>query len=219
MEDDGGPLQACAERPGRARPRLGYLVSRYPKVTETFILREMLELERTGCRIDLFSLQRERQQVVHPEASQLQAEVTFGWPPSPSLLLDQLFWARRAPRRYSRVWRRAIPGNLGSPRSLLRALAVVSPAASFARTMGDRGIEHAHWATHPALAALVIGELTDLPYSITVHAHDLFVNWSMLGDKLVGTRAIVTISSYNLDLIRSLYGQPWPTRPWWCAAA
>jgi len=39
-----------------------------------------------------------------------------------------------------------------------------------------------------------------------VHAHDLFVNRSMLGDKLIGARAIVTISSYNLDLIRSLYG-------------
>ena len=138
--------------------RLAYVVSRFPKVTETFILREMITLEQSGCRIELFSLLREPRSVAHPEADQLRAAPRFGWPPTWRLLLDQLFWARCSPRRYVRAWRRAILGNVGSPRSLVRALSVVPMAASFARTMAGLGVQHvhAHWATHPALAALVI---------------------------------------------------------------
>ncbi len=187
---------------------IAYVVSRFPKVTETFILREIVELEQAGCRIELFSLRREPQSVAHPEADQLRADPRFGWPTTASLLVDQLYWARKAHRRYVRAWRRALLGNLRSPRSLLRALAVVPVAASFARTMLELGVQHvhAHWATHPALAALVIRELTGLPYSVTLHAHDLYVDRTMLGEKLADARAVVTISEYNLDLLRSLYG-------------
>ena len=188
--------------------RLAYLISRYPKLTETFIVREMIELERNGCRIDLFSLFRERQTVSHPEAAKLRAGMHFGWPPSLRLPLDQLFWLRRAPRRYARAWWRAVMGNIRSPRSLMRAVAVVPVAASFARTMTRLGVQHvhAHWATHPALAALVIRHLAGIPYSLTVHAHDLYVDRTMLEEKLSDAEFVVTISAYNLDLIRSLYG-------------
>jgi glycosyltransferase involved in cell wall biosynthesis len=211
---DGVVLTAVGTVPsdtnGSAGPnlRLAYLVSRFPKATETFILREMLELERLGCRIDLFSLHEEPQTVSHPEVEELRAGKHFGWPASLGLFLDQLFWLRRAPRRYFGAWWRATVGNVHSPKSLIQAMAVVLAAASFARTMIRLDVQHvhAHWATHPALAALVIRHLTGIPYSLTVHAHDLYVDRTMLAAKLNEAEFVVTISSYNLELIRSLYG-------------
>jgi colanic acid/amylovoran biosynthesis glycosyltransferase len=189
--------------------RLAYVVSRFPKVTETFILREVIELERSGCQIELYSLIRERQtEVTHPEETDLRAGTHFGWPPKFQLLSDQLFWLRRAPRRYGSAWLRALVGSARSPKSLLRAAAVVPVAATFARSMSELGIQrvHAHWATHPALAAFVIKHLTGIPYSLTVHAHDLYVDQTMLCEKLLDASFVVTVSTYNRDLLRSLCG-------------
>jgi len=39
--------------------RVAYLVSRFPKISETFILSEMLELEQRGIQIELFPIMRE----------------------------------------------------------------------------------------------------------------------------------------------------------------
>ncbi|MBO9343930.1 MAG: colanic acid biosynthesis glycosyltransferase WcaL, partial [Roseiflexus sp.] len=51
------------------RPRtVAYTMSRFPKITETFILIEMLELERQGVRVEIFPLIREREPVQHADA-------------------------------------------------------------------------------------------------------------------------------------------------------
>ena len=48
--------------------RVGYVVSRFPLLTETFVLREMLELERRGWDVDLYAIIHEDRQRMHPEA-------------------------------------------------------------------------------------------------------------------------------------------------------
>jgi glycosyltransferase involved in cell wall biosynthesis len=49
--------------------------------------------------------------------------------------------------------------------------------------------------------------LTGLPYSITLHAHDLHVDRTMLATKLGEAVAVVTISEHNAALLRSEYPQ------------
>jgi glycosyltransferase involved in cell wall biosynthesis len=113
------------------------------------------------------------------------------------------------PRAYLRVWARAIRGNLASPAFLARAIAVVPRAALIARLVRDgrHGHVHAHWATHPTLAALVVKELTGVGFSFTAHAHDLYLDRSMLDEKIRDARFVVTISEYNRALIGELYGR------------
>jgi glycosyltransferase involved in cell wall biosynthesis len=48
--------------------------------------------------------------------------------------------------------------------------------------------------------------LTGLPYSITVHAHDIYVERTMLEEKVRSSALIVAISEYNRDLLTRLYG-------------
>jgi glycosyltransferase involved in cell wall biosynthesis len=71
------------------------------------------------------------------------------------------------------------------------------------------GVEHihAHWATHPTLAAYVASHLTGIGYSFTGHAHDLYVDRTMLQEKIERARFVVTISEYNRRLLTSLYGR------------
>jgi glycosyltransferase involved in cell wall biosynthesis/predicted ATP-grasp superfamily ATP-dependent carboligase len=189
--------------------RVAYIVSRFPHPTETFIAREVTALERQGVEVDLFALVRQRTASVPPEAApwvpRLCSPRPWGW----GTQLAQLYWLVRHPGRYARCWRRAVHGNLSSPRFLLRALLVVPLAAACAREIRRRGSDavHAHWATHPALAAYCVGVLTGLPWSVTVHAHDLYVDRTMLDEKLRSARFVVTISEYNARLLRTLYGR------------
>ncbi|RPH60873.1 MAG: colanic acid biosynthesis glycosyltransferase WcaL, partial [Chloroflexi bacterium] len=67
---------------------------------------------------------------------------------------------------------------------------------------------HAHYATHPALAAWIIHNLTGIPYSITVHAHDIYVNQTMLEPKIRGARFVAAISEYNRQFLGKHLG-PW----------
>lgn len=180
--------------------RVAWLVSRFPVVTETFILREMDELERRGASIDLFALVRDDPAVLHDSAAARLSGLVAGSDIGLVQLAGaQLRWFRRRPRRLAQAWLSALWGNRRSPSFLLRALAVVPVAAVFAERMEQRGVRriHAHWATHPALAAYVIGLLTDLPYGVTAHAHDIYVEGSMLGEKLGSADLVVTISEFN----------------------
>jgi colanic acid/amylovoran biosynthesis glycosyltransferase len=140
---------------------------------------------------------------MHPDAQALLPRVHFGAPVSAATLGAQIHWLRRRPLRYTLAWWGAVRGNIRSPGFLCRALVTVPLAAAFARDIERLGVEHvhAHYATHPALAAWVIQRLTGLPYSFTAHAHDLYVDRSMLSEKLARARFVVTVSEFNRRLL------------------
>lgn len=185
---------------------MGYVLSRFPKITETFILYEMLELRRIGIDVTIHAIVRQRTGPIHPEAQPLIADVTFGTDLLP-LLGSQAYWLARRPIRYLASWVRALRGNLRSPRFLIRAAVTVPVAAHFARRMREARVEHvhAHWATHPTLAAMLAAGLLDVPFSFTAHAHDLYVNRTMLGEKIAAASFVATISEYNQRLLEGLY--------------
>src|SRR3972149_6491569 len=58
-------------------PLIGYIMSRFPKITETFILREMLELEKSGQPLLILPLIRLKEPVFHAEVKQLMSRVIF----------------------------------------------------------------------------------------------------------------------------------------------
>ena len=199
--------EGASEQAGGAK-KVAYLMSRFPKTTETFILYEILEVERLGLHVEVFPLLRERDEVVHPGAEALIARAHYRRILSPEVLAAQIYWLGRRPGAYVRAWWRALRGNLGSRNFLARALMIVPLAAAFAREMQALGVAHvhAHWATHPALAAYVINLLAGLPYSITAHSHEIYVDRTMLEEKIRAASFVVTISEYNRRLLRELYG-------------
>jgi glycosyltransferase involved in cell wall biosynthesis len=187
---------------------IAYLMSRFPKVSETFILYEILELERLGMQVEIFPLVHELENVAHPEAQALVDRAHYSRLAAPAVLAAQFYWLFKRPAAYLRTWWQSIRGNLGSRKFLIRAVAIVPQAALFARQMEALSVKHihAHYATHPALAAYVIHQLTGLPYSITAHAHDIYVERPMLEEKIRAASFVVAISEYNKRLLGELYG-------------
>lgn len=189
--------------------KLAYLVSRFPKISETFILYEILELRKLGFEIDIFPLVREREDVQHPEVASLTSRTHYHSVLSVSVVLAQFFWIARRPVQYIGALWNVFRGNASSPKFLIRGIVAFLLAGLFAKEIKRSGIGHvhAHWATHPALAAYVVHRLTGLPYSFTAHAHDIYVEQSMLREKIDDSEFVVTISEFNRRFLAGLYGQ------------
>jgi glycosyltransferase involved in cell wall biosynthesis len=184
-------------------------MSRFPKLTETFILYEMLAVERRGVAVEVYPLQRERTSTMHPEAAPFVARARFAPFLSLGVLLAQLRFLVRRPRAYLGalfVWLRA---TLGSLRYFGGALAFFPKAVWFAERMQAEGITHvhAHFASHPAAAALVIRRLTGIPYSFTAHGSDLHRDRHMLREKVAEADFVVAISDYNRRVIVAECGE------------
>ena len=181
------------------RPKIAYVMSRFPKLSETFILREMIALEEAGWDIKVYPLILEHTEVMHAEVRPwLDKVVHFSWL-SGDVLNSNLREFLRNPILYFMLWCQVLWENLPSPNFLVRAILLFPKTVHMAVDMEKNGITHihAHYATHPALAAWLICKLKGIPYSITAHAHDIFVNQVMLASKLRDSSFIVTISEFN----------------------
>jgi colanic acid/amylovoran biosynthesis glycosyltransferase len=198
-------LSASAEAAGddRGRVKVAYVMSRFPKVSETFILGEILAVENEGVDAELFPLLRERTDVVHPEAAALCERARFQPFLSLAILGSQLHFLRRSPRTYLETLWALLRGTWGSLNFFVGALGIFPKVAHAARLMEADGIAHVHchFSSHPAAAGFVIRRLTGIPYSFTAHGSDLHVDRHMLREKVEEAAFVVAISEFNRDVI------------------
>lgn len=191
------------------RPKLGYIVSRFPHLPETFILREIIELEKMGWSISLYPLISQHQAVMHRDASKWVRRSKKAALFAPTVWIANVKTLLHSPGRYLKTWARMVRSNLSSLNLLVRALVLFPKSVWMAEQMEKEGIGHihAHYATHPALAAWIIHQLTGIGYSVTIHAHDIFVRRAMLAKKIQDATFIVAISDFNRDFILRELGQ------------
>ncbi len=179
------------------------MMSRFPHLPETFILREMIGIEKAGWEIFLYPLICQQQSVVHPEAKPwINRAHCFPYF-SAQILRSNLYFFLKKPLAYLSTWAKMVAGNMGSPKFLIRALALFPKSVGMAHVMQQEHIDHihAHYATHPALSAWIIHQLTGIHYSFTVHAHDIFVERPMLTAKIRSAQFIIAISQFNRNFL------------------
>lgn len=179
--------------------KVAYIMSRFPHLPETFILREMVEMEKRGVEVALYPLIVQPQSVVHVEAqSWVQRARRLPWM-SREILLSNWKQFIANPMLCVKLFLRILMGNFPSPKFLVRALLMFPKVVCMANLMRAEGVSHihAHYATYPALAAWIIHKLTGISYSITAHAHDIYVDRTMLSPKIRDASFVVAISEYN----------------------
>ena len=187
---------------------IAYVMSRFPHLPETFILREMTEMERLGWSIHLYPLMLQQQTIVHPEAHRWLATAQSSPFFSRTVLGATSKTLVKQPRTLLAILGRTVAEYWRTPSELVRALALLPKALTMAHQMQTAGIAHihAHYATYPAFAAWVIHRLTGISYSLTIHAHDIFVSQTMLQAKLQAASAVVVISEFNREFIAQHVG-------------
>lgn len=183
--------------------RVAVLMSRFPKITETFILYEMLELVRLGMDVQIYPLLREPATVVHPEVDALAGRLHYRPLLSGTILASNLRCFLRQPRLYVSVLAHLLRGTWRSANFLVGLLGIWPKSVHLGREMKRDGVRHihAHFATHPTLAALIIHRLTGIPFSFTAHGSDLHVDQRMLAEKIAASEFAVMISRYNRDFV------------------
>jgi colanic acid/amylovoran biosynthesis glycosyltransferase len=199
----GGIETEGAVEDGRRPLRVAYVMSRFPKLTETFVLYEMIAMEAGGTPVELYPLLRERQAVVHPDAERFVRRAHFRPFLSPAVAGAHLHFLFRGPLRYVRALAAGIRTAWGSWNFTFGAIGTLPKVVCFARDMERRGVGHvhAHFATHPALAALVIHRLTGIPFSFTAHGSDLHVDRRGLDRKVDEAAFAVTVSRFNREVM------------------
>ncbi|HYC93498.1 MAG TPA: glycosyltransferase family 4 protein [Thermoanaerobaculia bacterium] len=185
------------------------LLSRFPTVTETFILREVDEMERQGQRVRLVPMLQEHPPVIHDAALPWTERALYTRYLSLPIVLANLRTLIRRPVRYVSLFLRLVLGTILRPGTLARTVAVFPKSVYLAGQLSREGIRHvhAHFATHPSTMALIIASLSDITFSFTVHAHDIQLDRSLLGWKLSETRFVRSISDFNKRFLEELYPQ------------
>lgn len=193
--------------------RVDYLVSRFPRTSETFIVREIDAVARGGTEIGVIrALFPSPDTTVHPVTARW---VDRAWRPETRASCRGLAWAIRThPGRLGRLLAETVLDFHRSPGLLVRALVTVVVATAHARQIARTpGVHlHAHYATFPLLAAWACHRLTGVTYSVTTHAHDIYVDTSGLYRRCAEAEFVVAISRYNKDLLERLLAPSTPVK-------
>lgn len=179
--------------------KIAYLVSRFPHLPETFILREMNVLKDKGVDIYLYPLINQKTDIVHDDAKQWLSKAKQSSYFSLVIFKSNVKLFLKKPITFLNLYVQLIIESISNPEYLFKCLVLFPKAIHFADDMVKNEINHihAHYATYPAFVAWLIHSLTDITYSITVHAHDIYVFQTMLRTKLNLAEKIIAISKFN----------------------
>jgi glycosyltransferase involved in cell wall biosynthesis len=196
-------MSAMSVRP--TDKKIAYLTKIFPKISETFILQEVLDLEALGVNLAIFTLQRPTDNITHSLAGQIRASVTCLpdslWGVRQSPLWAHTRLALTSPRRYLstiRFWLQSTERP---------SLSKVLQAGSLATALQDGQIDHlhVHFANAPTSVAELTHRFSGIPYSMTCHAKDIFLaEPATLRRKMRHAEFVITCTEDNRQHLQQL---------------
>lgn len=183
--------------------KIGYILHAFPALSETFILNEILALEKLGTQIAVFRLFRPKDGVQHAQVKSLCASVWTmpenRWAKAMCLGNALLYFARTQPRKLVQFFRIVRRHLHGKEEDQLETRPLWVWALLVGHAVVQEGVTHihAHMAGMSTTVAWLASQLTGRPFSFTTHAVDLFVQPHLLREKALGAQFVVTISEYN----------------------
>lgn len=195
---------------------VAYVLRSFPRLSQTFILNEVLALEQLGVRLEIFSIIDPAEPITQPGVARVRSPIRYLQRPSSwrrtRVLCDHLVMLRRRPRRYL-----ATTGYVLQRRDLDEGYTSATRWACFdyAVRLSRRISEHpsvaprvshlhSHFAHDPTLVALLTRRLTGVTFSFTAHARDLYqTRPASLSERIHESTSVVTCCAANLDHLTS----------------
>jgi glycosyltransferase involved in cell wall biosynthesis len=167
-----------------ARGRLGVLVRSFPKLSETFILGEILGLERAGFQVTVFTLRPPTDAIAQPLVAQVRAPIVLVAPPAPC--------GESA----------GMAGTTGADADPDDELARLLAAQLRRRGIGHL---HGHFIDRPGAIAAHAAELAGITFSLSAHAKDIYLGDPRQIRGLLGAACFtVTCTGYNHEVLEGL---------------
>ncbi|ROU00157.1 glycosyltransferase family 4 protein [Histidinibacterium lentulum] len=183
--------------------KVGYVLKRYPRFSETFVVGEILAHEAAGQEIEIFALRPVAETHFQDNLGQVRAPVTF---------------VPHAFRGADALWQLIAEAHARLP-DAARAFARmadtdgrdVAQAIVVALACRDRGVGHlhAHFGTVSTAVARLAAALAGIGYSFTAHAKDIYYDYEApqhLDRKIADAKAVVTVSDYNVGFLQDRFG-------------
>jgi glycosyltransferase involved in cell wall biosynthesis len=196
---------ASTHAPTGPAGRLGYLVTSFPRVSETFIINELIELERQGFDVRIYSMVAATDRIRHRLVDEIHSPIRYL--PKPlsrsigTVLADHAWLLIRSPRAYaSTLFHVVTSGEVD-------LVARFPQAPCLARMLEREGVTHVHagFVHMPGSLAYIVSLLTGRPYSLATHARDLYHSPpGLLRKKLAGARVVFTCTRYNVGYFQRL---------------
>jgi len=236
-QEHEGDRRGTPGAPVRALPRgaIAYVLTAFPRLSETFIASEIHRLEQRGLRLRLFVLKSDDPSEPHPVVGRITARPDY-LPPTTSLSRTPLLrWlagnlpaflpgllrtARRRPLGVARAAWAALCQSLRArrpgawpPKVYVKDFLRASEVADRLHTAGDVRHLHAHFCHGTTTVTWLASMMSGIPFSFTAHARDLY-NESLnpaglLERKLRAARFAVTCTEANrTHLMRIANGVP-----------
>lgn len=185
--------------------KIAFLLSGFPRLSETFILNELLELQRQGLSFSIFALKRENDSGQQSDVQLLQTRPIFVPGKITIRFVTEVILAISAftfqsPLKFIRVSRRFLMTGK-KERSFTLALSFarwVWLCRKFQRKQVHQ--VHAHFAHDPTTMAFWVFRLLNIPYSFTAHAKDIYCYpQNLLREKIHHARWVTTCTCFNKE--------------------
>lgn len=183
----------------QVRKKLAYVVKRYPRFSETFIVNEILAHERAGWDVSIFSLLPPVDTHFQSSIGEVRAPVTYL--PAKPKITDLWSAVREALQNLNDAKEVLATADSATAREVCQAI-------SLAQQVSERRIEHlhAHFATSASEVARLASRLAKTPFSFTAHAKDIFhrdVSAADLDRRIADAATVVTVSDFNVNHLRN----------------
>jgi glycosyltransferase involved in cell wall biosynthesis len=190
--------------------KIAYVLKMYPRFSETFIVNEILELERQGIDVRIYSLRKPDDGRFHASLARVKAGVVYV-PQYPEMEPERIAAGHQivqdaAPETYAAV--RQYSEDRGHPYAVKRFLQAGYIAGHLLQHPVDA--MHAHFASSATRVANLVERLIGVPYSFTAHAKDIYhedVSPDSLRAKIRGARFVVTVSEFNRRHLQALMAE------------
>ncbi|MDA8195816.1 MAG: glycosyltransferase [Actinomycetota bacterium] len=178
--------------------RIGYVVKRFPRLSETFILEEMLGLEERGFELVVYAIADPKEKIVDGEVAKLKAPIVYlangktNAITRVGLVVEHMKLLLLSPTRY-RSAIEALP--MGKEKGAW--FKNVAYGIRLARLAQRDQISHLHGAFlhSPASAALIATQLNGVTFSMAGHAKDIVQSSPISLSKKVERASFVLLCS------------------------
>ena len=182
--------------------QISYLINQYPKVSHSFIRREILALERQGFNVQRIALRGWNEHIVDLEDLTEQKKTHYILQQgllSLAFALLKTFFTK--PKSFFTTLILALKMADKSEKYLPYHLVYLAEACKLCLWLKTHQSQHlhAHFGTNSAEIAMLAGKLSGIPYSFTVHGPEEFDRPQALGLNTTISQAkfVVAISSFG----------------------
>jgi len=186
----------------------------FPELHETFILRELIALQRHGVDFEIFSLQHPRDPITIDEAITLSNDKThysnlFSW----AVLSTFSLIFMRHPLRCLKAVAKLIWWGRDRPLEVLKNLAILPLSLYFGEKGRSAGITHwhGHWANIPTTTCWYLSQVHHCSWSAAIHGEDIFTANRFLAKKLDDATFAVVCSGYFCNHLQHNIGLERPS--------